>query len=165
MRFIKLGLISIVVFSLLITAISLLIPSRYRLTRTVDIITEKDSLLQQLSIVTNWPSWYPGLDSILKNDKTFSISAVGFYSETVSTRITNVTDSSVIAVSFRNNKEFTNGWLIFPGMRPNSLTVQWYMNFRLRWYPWEKFSSLMFDRRYGNPMEQGLENLKLLLEK
>jgi hypothetical protein len=38
------------------------------------------------------------------------------------------------------------------------------MDFRLRWYPWEKFSSLLFEKQYGTQMEAGLESLKQLAE-
>jgi hypothetical protein len=34
------------------------------------------------------------------------------------------------------------------------------MDFKLRWYPWEKFSSLLLEKRYGPVMEQGLAKLK-----
>jgi hypothetical protein len=43
--------------------------------------------------------------------------------------------------------------------------VQWYFDFHLRWYPWEKFSSIVFDKQLGPPMEKSLDNLKKLLEK
>jgi hypothetical protein len=39
------------------------------------------------------------------------------------------------------------------------------MDFRLRWYPWEKFSSLLLEKRYGPMLENGLDNLKKLMEK
>jgi len=42
--------------------------------------------------------------------------------------------------------------------------VQWWMDFKLRWYPWEKFSSLFFENIYGAQMEKGLDNLKRLAE-
>lgn len=155
MRIIKLAIISLVFFSLLITAISLLIPSHIRLTRTIDIQTEKKKLLDQLSDSRNWQSWYPGMNS--EDD-----SLKGLVSET---KITSVTDSSVIATTTSGGRNFSNGWTIYPGMRPDSYTVQWYMDFKLRWYPWEKFSSLMFEKRYGNHMEAGLQKLQSILEK
>ena len=44
----------------------------------------------------------------------------------------------------------------------DSLTLQWYMDFKLKWYPWEKFRSLFYENIYGVQMEQGLSNLKEL---
>jgi hypothetical protein len=39
------------------------------------------------------------------------------------------------------------------------------MQFKLRWYPWEKFASLLFEKQYGTQMEAGLNKLKAYLEK
>jgi hypothetical protein len=38
------------------------------------------------------------------------------------------------------------------------------MDFRLSWYPWEKFSSLFYEKTYGAMMERGLNDLKKRLE-
>jgi hypothetical protein len=43
--------------------------------------------------------------------------------------------------------------------------LQWYFDIKLRWYPWEKFGSIVFDKQLGPPMEKSLGNLKKLLEK
>ena len=42
--------------------------------------------------------------------------------------------------------------------------VQWYFDFKLRWYPWEKFGSIVFDKQLGPSMEKSLLNLKKLAE-
>ena len=39
------------------------------------------------------------------------------------------------------------------------------MGFHLRWYPWEKFTSFMFERIYNPQLQKGLDNLKTFLEK
>jgi hypothetical protein len=44
----------------------------------------------------------------------------------------------------------------------DSSTLQWYMDFNLKWYPWDKFRSLFYENIYGVQMEQGLSNLKEL---
>jgi hypothetical protein len=43
--------------------------------------------------------------------------------------------------------------------------VQWYFDFVFRWYPWEKFSSIVYDKQLGPAMEKSLNNLKDLIEK
>lgn len=144
MRFIKLGLISVVVFSLLITAFSLIIPSHVRISKAIDITVDRDTLLNQLSNTVNWKNWYPGADSIQQLSE-----------------ITTITDSTVIAKQSRAE----SGWNLYDAGIPGTLTVQWYMDFHLRWYPWEKFSSLLLEKRYGPIMEKGLDNLKKQLEK
>jgi hypothetical protein len=60
-----------------------------------------------------------------------------------------------------HKKPVINGWKIYH-TAPDSLTLQWYMDFHLRWYPWEKLGSLFYENTYGVMMEQGLTNLKRL---
>ena len=165
MRVVKLGIISIIVFSLLITAISLFFPSHVRISKAIDITTGKDSLMTQIADPTNWKNWYPGADTLpllfiegkAKGIETDSLQGLV---------ITEVNDSLVLARNVGpGSKKAVSGWNIFPGRIPNSFTVQWYMDFHLRWYPWEKFSSLLLEKRYGAMMEQGLSRLKTMLEK
>ena len=143
------GIISIIAFSLLITVFSLFFPSRARISKAIDINTETKIVLKQIKDINNWKNWYPGADSIEVNPV-----------------ITSTTDSSVTASStmLKGSKGIT-GWNVYQGSVPNTVTVHWYMDFHLRWYPWEKFSSLLLEKRYGPMMQQGLEKLKKLLEK
>ncbi len=149
MRIIKLGIISLIFFSLLITGISLFFPSHIRISKAIDINSNRDSVLVQLNDPANWIKWYPRADSLQ-----------------VVMKITSSSDSSVTAVtSGAGVRETATGWNLYPSSAPNTVTVQWYMDFHLRWYPWEKFSSLLLEKRYGPLMEKGLGNLKTLLEK
>ncbi|MBK7562744.1 MAG: hypothetical protein IPI68_14910 [Chitinophagaceae bacterium] len=55
-------------------------------------------------------------------------------------RITNITDSSVTAaIVGQGLRKATTGWNSYQSAAPNTITVQWYMDFHLRWYPWENF--------------------------
>jgi hypothetical protein len=48
---------------------------------------------------------------------------------------------------------------------PEGITiVQWYFDIKLNWYPWEKISSIVFDKQYGPLMEQSLGHLKTKAE-
>ena len=165
MRIVKLGIISIIFFSILITGISLFFPSHVRISKAIDITTGKDSLMIQIADATNWKNWYPGADTFpllfiegkVKGIETDSMHGL---------IIKEVNDSAVLTMNVGPNlKRGGSGWNIFPGRIPNSFTVQWYMDFHLRWYPWEKFSSLLLEKRYGPRMEKGLGKLKKIVEK
>jgi hypothetical protein len=165
MRVIKLGLISIIVFSLLITGISLFFPSHIRISKAIDINAARDSVLKQLNNPVNWKKWYPGADTLdlfVAEGKVLGITTGNLQGLI----ITEVNDSAILTANAGpGSKKGESGWNIFDGRTPNSVTVQWYMDSHLRWYPWEKFSSLLLEKRYGPQMEQGLANLKALLEK
>lgn len=57
------------------------------------------------------------------------------------------------------------GWQLHRSNPQDSATLQWYMDFHLSWYPWQKFGSLFYENNYGRMMEQGLYNLKREVEK
>ena len=164
MRIIKLAFISAIVFFLIITGISLFIPSHIRISKAIDINAGKEALADQLRNAANWKNWYPGADSaslFIMNGETKGITT----KNQQSLIIKEVNDSAVVVeTKGTNNKTSYMGWNFFEASIPNAVTVQWYMDFHLRWYPWEKFSGLMFEKRYGPLMEQGLKKLKTELE-
>ena len=164
MGIIKLGIISVIVFALLITGFSLFIPSHVRISKAIDINAAKDSVMMQVSDAANWKKWYPGADSmnlLLVEGKIKGIEAHSGQG----LMITSVNDSTVLAINTGSiSRRGETGWNFYPANN-NAVTVQWYIDFHLKWYPWEKFSSLMLEKRYGPQMEQGLGNLKALFEK
>jgi hypothetical protein len=166
MRVVKLGIISLVFFSLFITGISLFFPSHIRISKAIDINASRDSVLLQLKDPANWKKWYPGADTMELYREEGKATGPGPDSLQGLMRITGSSDSSVTAVtSGPGIKETVTGWNLYLSPAPNTITIQWYMDFHLRWYPWEKFSGLLMEKRYGPLMEKGLSNLKTLLEK
>jgi hypothetical protein len=144
MKILKLGLISLVTFFLLFTAISLFFPSHIRLSKAVDVNTGKKEMLSFLTDTSNWKKWYPGADSM----------------DLTKVAITSI-DSSVTAINKTGTTlKATSAWNIYNTAIPNTITVQWYMDFNTGWLPWQKFSGLLLEGKYGPMMEKGLENLK-----
>jgi hypothetical protein len=166
MKYIKLALISLVFFAVLVTLISFFFPSQVRISKAIDITTSRDTLLSRLGDPAKWSDWYPGADTMhvmklmgrtlgLKLDESGGL-----------IRVMEKTDSTVtVSAAGAHMREMNGGWNIFPATIPNTFTVQWYMDFHLEWYPWEKFSSITFEKRYGPIMEKGLENLKRVVER
>lgn len=165
MRIIKLGLISIVVFALLITGFSLFFPSNIRISKAIDINASKDSVLLQISKVENWKNWFPGADStalMIQEGKIIGITTKA-NQELI---IDKISDTTVLVVTKNPGaKDGESGWNFIPASIPNTITIQWYMDFHLHWYPWEKFSSLLLEKRYGPMLEIGLARLKRFMEK
>jgi hypothetical protein len=165
-RHIKLVVISFVVLFIIVTLISLLIPSHVTISKAIHINATREKVMEQLADPVKWKNWYPGADSaafIYANSKI-----VGILSSRHSLTgliITGKTDSSVTAVnSGLGAKDISLGWNLIAGASPGVVSVQWHMDFKLHWYPWEKFASLLFEKQYGVQMEQGLGKLKKLVE-
>lgn len=165
-RIAKLGIISFILFFCLITLISLFIPSRIRISKAINIATHTDSILNPVRDIEEWKKWYPGFDTIpvipLEGKEGQIIKAKVPGAEI----ILNEYNDSIVNASFIADRKrpVQQTWRRITYPAADSVTLHWYTEFKLRWYPWEKFSSLMFEGRYGTQMEKGLENLKNLLQ-
>jgi hypothetical protein len=166
-RVIKLAFISFLILFLIITIISLFIPSRVLVSRAMKMKAPKDEVMAQLSDPVKWKSWFPGTesasfyleDSIVKG-LMISEQAKRYL------KLTAVKGDGVEAeYAGVPQKKVVTGWNIIPEATSDSVSVQWYMEFSLRWYPWEKFASLVFEKQYGPTMEEGLTRLKAIVEK
>ncbi|HOZ67849.1 MAG TPA: SRPBCC family protein [Chitinophagaceae bacterium] len=163
MRLIKLAFISFFVFFLLITGISLFFPSHVRISKAIDINAPRDSVRAMISQPLHWKNWYPGADTLALYEADGVIKGIRMPGNQV-LMITGFNDSTVMAANSSSGTERASmGWNLIQS-NPKTVTVQWYMDFKLRWYPWEKFSSLLLEKRYGPVMEQGLAKLKTTVQ-
>lgn len=161
MRVIKLAIISFIVFFLLITAFSLLIPSNVRISRAIQIDAPRSVVLNQLNDPINWKNWFPSDDSIQYLFVEGKVKGILLNSNR-GLLINSITDSLVTATETgKSHRQMMTGWSLTGNSR---VTVQWWTDFKLRWYPWEKFSSLLLDARYGPRLEKGLAQLKYFTE-
>ena len=154
----------------------MLLPSHVRISRAINIGTVADSVWNQVDDLRKWESWNPFFNNLAAKRVTYldtaggKLNAVKVESTTIRWKEKNTTEHIAEMLS-GNRLPLMSGWKCMHGHQTNSntlkdsLTLQWYMDFHLRWYPWEKFASLMLENSYGIRMEQGLTNLKELLEK
>ncbi len=154
MRIIKLAGISAIFFFLLLTAISLLVPSTVRLSKAINIGAEKKEILSLVSDTTAWGAWHPGFKR-----------APGQPAAPTEIKPVSNTDSLVVMeVNRPGRPPVVNGWQVYQYASTDSITVQWFMDFKLKWYPWQKFGSLFYEATYGTMMQQGLASMKELAE-
>lgn len=166
MRIIRLIIISIVVLFTIITVISLFIPSQVRVSKAIQINSSEASVMDQISNPGNWRNWYPGADSSQFIYESGDIKGLMLNdTKKQSVIITGKKKDEVTAAYVSPTKKIPTGWKIISTNNSNSVTVQWYIDFHLRWYPWEKFTSFMFEKVYNPQLQQGLDSLKAFLEK
>ncbi|WEK38120.1 MAG: SRPBCC family protein [Candidatus Pseudobacter hemicellulosilyticus] len=161
MRLIKLALISFVVLFAIVYGISLMIPSQVRISRAIDIQAPADSILPRLRDLRYWEQW----NGLVNNpDMSGQLYTIDSYSaEQLQVRLqAPVTDTVKTLWRQQNGKEIASGFTWHEA--GGTTVVQWYFDVRLRWYPWEKFGSIIFDKQLGPPMEQSLDKLRKLLE-
>ena len=160
MRLIKLALISLVVLFLVVFLISLLIPAHVRISRAINVDCARPA--NYVSETSTWMKW----NELLKNTND-SLGLTAGNKKITGKRIeivlTEATQDTVRTVWRNQNGKEIAGVFTFH-TAGNITVIQWYFDFYQRWYPWEKFASINFDKQWGPAMEKSLENLKKLCE-
>lgn len=151
MRIIKLGIISIVFFFILVTLMSLFIPSHIRISRATNLAPTAGYIVQKIADTSRWNQWHP-----VFMDSSGQLAVHHIKRIPVSLK----KDEFICQLQSGEGKPVTNGWKLYSSQPGDSLTLQWYMDFQLSWYPWQKFGSLFYESAYGAMMEQGMTNLK-----
>jgi hypothetical protein len=163
MRLIKLGLISIVVFYLLIWAITLLFPNVTVLSRVINIAGNNDSLANQIK--TNR---IPYSEWLTSNNEAVDVrsSDISFYENDLfnSERQEN---ADTIYFELRHRQQaFLRGGLGLYQLSKDSVTTQLFYVFKTHWYkPWEKMAQMGNDTKYGGQIDSALARLKRSVEK
>jgi hypothetical protein len=163
MKYIKLILISAVVLFGLLTLISLLLPSTVIVSRAKDISASPDSVYKYVADLSTWKKWLYS-----KNSAAVIIAADG---KSVAL------DRSVVTITSSSKEKITSQWRIgdgepmysefnfITGERSSThFTLQWAFTQKLKWYPWEKFASILSDKALGPFMEDALDKLKKQVE-
>lgn len=165
MKIFRLLFFSALFLFLLVTGISLFIPSNIRISKAVNIAAKADTVFAQVNEPGNWKNWFPGLESSKLFYEEGVVKGVMINdSSRQYIRITEKRKDEVVTELRSGSKKIISGWKLINSAQSDSTTLQWYMDFKLRWYPWEKFSSLLFEKSYGLRMEQGLNNIKKIVE-
>ena len=155
MRLLRFIIISIVLLFTLITIFGLMIPSTVRISKAIDVDAEATEIFSIIRDTAQWKNWHPAF----QKTETHSGLQEGLIIKEV------VANDSLLQMemSKKEKNKLLNGWQIHTHPNSEVKTLQWYMDFKLRWYPWERFGSLFYENTYGIMMEQGLVNLKSLL--
>jgi hypothetical protein len=167
MRLLKLFIISATFLFILVTAISLFIPSHVRISRATNVLATCDEVWQQVDDMRGWPNWNPFFSGLPAGKISYGDTINGkpgpmkVGGTTIQWK--EMKPGERIALMQTDQKSIVNGWNCINHAGSDSTTLQWYLDFQLRWYPWEKFASLLFNQSYGSKMEQGLENMKKIL--
>lgn len=165
MKIFRLLFFSALFLFLLVTGISLFIPSDIRISKAINIAAPADSVFKQVNEPAKWKNWFPGLESSTLFYETGVVKGVMISDSSKQyIRITEQKKDEVVTELVSGPRQIISGWKLIRYTHSDSTTLQWYMDFKLRWYPWEKFSSLLLEKSYGLRMEQGLNNIKKLAE-
>jgi hypothetical protein len=163
MRVLKLAVISAIVLFVIVTAISLLLPSKVLVSRAVDTRSSEVKIKSEVYDLHNWQHWMTDAKGG-KGDFNFDSARHTLQIGPTKIRIIASSDSTVTTL-WVSSTEMTGTFHIIDHHRSDSLiTIQWQMEQDVKWYPWQKFASITKDEIWGASMEKSLDNLKALLE-
>ena len=158
MKLIKLALISILILSVLVTVISFLFPSTVIVSRAIEVKTSPDKIAFYTADLKHWNEW---MSDWKKNEVRLQNNTAFIGTQTI--QFESSTDSSV------NYKWVATGqapykvkieW--FP-LGQGNYVIHWTFEQHVRWYPWEKFQTLLNEKLLGTKMEVELQNLQRIL--
>src|SRR5690349_13560318 len=122
MRFIKLAFISLVFLFIIVTAISLIIPSHIRLSKVVMISPQQDSIFSLIKNKDQWPRWHP----------SFINSANSEILSQINVELVVETDSTLQMQWIQPGKKPLNmSWQLYKDESPG--TLQWRIDFYQKW--------------------------------
>ena len=169
MRFAKLILTGIIGMFIIMTLLSLLIPSKVVVSRTTLINnTTVAKVQQQLHSFNSWRNWYPVFknESVqIKIDSISNTAKINYQGKTAELKFTSETDSSISFLTIApGENDISNQIIAIAVPKQNNVQVEWRAVNKLKWYPWEKFYGIFVDKLTGGSYEAGLQGLKEYLE-
>jgi hypothetical protein len=159
MRLLKLLFLSVVVFSILFFLLSFLFPSQVRVSRAASIRSSQHGVLLNLRDMRTWQQW----NEMVQNPDLTGISVDSGKFQSDQLQI-NLKDEEPVRHIWRKNGIAIEGGFNLIRSAGDNIIVQWYMDFPLKWYPWEKFGSMLYDKQIGPVMERSLDKFKKLTE-
>jgi len=145
-----------------VTLLSLFIPSRIRISRGVLIHAKSALAYAQVSELSNWKNWQP----VFKKDSA----GVRIQDDTArwltgskenTLFITGRTANIISAVLERKGENtMVNTIRILPLADSTQVQVEWNVEIRLKWYPWEKLYGIFIEKMSGEGYEISLNALK-----
>jgi len=168
--FVLVGLFAVV------TIIGLFIPSSVKISRGIIIRADSVTVHKELSDVKNWNRWLPWITS--DSGALVQVSAVtdqpgsffkwkGLNNESSGTITLQQINPDVIHVLYqlKEMNDAEGGFrLQSTGALKQETEVQWFMEYKLKWYPWERFYGIFLDKIIAPAFDKGLEQLKAHIE-
>lgn len=170
MQKIKSFIIVIVSFFVLLTLVSLLMPSRVITAHTVMINAPKEKICHFLMDLKNWKAWNPLLEDadITFSDPSTSSNAYMTWKANEKQHQIRLMRKDFSSLMFNQTREgdnpVTNELKIQSFKDDNGLQVEWVAIHHLKWYPWEKFAGMFLDKVTGPAYDTALNRLKIVSE-
>jgi hypothetical protein len=168
MKWIRAILIGITGLSIVLLAITSLMPSRVMTSRWVMMAEQPQAVIDRIGNLSGWKDWNLLLQGATevrveaskdRNNKQILSwkDARGLSNEV---EVVGQGDKGIVTrMTLGSNRPIESGFSI-ERRRTDSTQVVWYIMEDLRWYPWEKFYGMMAEKMKAPLMEASLAQLK-----
>jgi hypothetical protein len=171
MRLVKGFLFVISGFFILITLISLLIPSTVVTVKSVSVHASAEKIGRAIKDLKEWKKWHPVFmqnNAIVISEPSSGENAKASWEQNGKMNDIVITHELPGGIQFNVDRQGENPvettLTALPVQEPNTLQVQWKAITKLKWYPWEKFGGIFVSEMTGPGYEQALNSLKKYLE-
>lgn len=172
MKLIKGVLFVLVGLFIMVTLISLLIPSRVVVTRAVPVTGDSLKIFDEVSDLKKWKDWQPVFQADSANIRYSTVtdninSSAEWETNGKKNRVV-ITEKKYpvvkLALQREGENEVENIISLMPVQEQGNMQVQWTSVTKLKWYPWEKFGGIFLEKITGPGYEAALKSLKDYLE-
>lgn len=170
MRLIKLALVGLVGMAVLFTIMGLLIPSSVKIARGVLVQADSAVVMQYMNNTHTWPQWMPWVQadsgaivqvSPNENGAGASMRWITLNGKKGKLTITGYAPGEIqILHQFEGMNDARGGFRIRRIEGGKQTELQWFLEYPLRWYPWERFYGIFLDHMFGPIMQEGLEKAR-----
>lgn len=160
-------------FFLLITAISLLMPSQAVVIHTIVINENKQDILKNVADLKQWHYWHP-VFSAEGTEMSYCDDPIRYESTCCNIRyngkaahieITKADTASVTLLFQQSGESDIQNIISLTDMNKGTVQAEWRALTKLKWYPWEKFYGIFIDAITGPGYDAALQGLKKYSEK
>ena len=172
MRLIKGFIFALAGLFIMITLLSLLIPSTVIVARGVVVNAHAPKVIAEMANLHHWKHWQPVFKAdsgkmIFGEDRTTKNSFCEWESNGKKNKflITAVAENQITTSLLREGEnDVVNIISILPLADTSQVQVEWKALTKLKWYPWEKFYGIFIEKLTGQGYEDALNGLKNYLE-
>ena len=159
-------IIFLVVIFTFIFLVSLLLPSKVTVTKSVLINASIEKVQNQLIHFDQWKNWYPAFKdenvTIIKNSN--SVCLTNNRGKSVELTIIRSNPYAInVDVHSSSSRKVAYGFILTP-KADNKIQLTWNINAQLGWYPWNRIWGIFLDKVSGSQYELALEDLKKVVE-
>ncbi len=169
MRRVKLFSILIITLLGFLCLVTLFLPSKVTVSKSVYINAPESKVVQQIDKFKNWKNWNPDFQAknisvIIPDSDSSRVILSDERERKFSMKMIKYGPENIGIILSSENKTPVTYQFIFSNKNTGKTLLTWNVNTTLPWYPWKKITGIFLDKIAGPQYETVLQNLKSVVE-